>query len=164
MSPADSPPAPPTILHATTLARHRASGDWRGVLLRGPSGVGKSDLALRAMAAGWRLVADDRSLAFRSGAGLYARAPDTIAGLVEARGLGVAPVRYLALARIVLTIDCVEQANGLERVPEWDMVEIVGVRSPRLRLFAREASAVVKLGLALDLAERGFDSRLQERI
>ncbi len=157
-------PAAPTILHATTLARRTASQGWRGVLLRGRSGMGKSDLALRATAAGWRLVADDRSLVFRSGASLFARAPKTIAGLVEARGLGVLPVRHLALTQVVLAIDCVEQANGLERVPEWDMVDVVGVCLPCVGLFAREASAVVKLGMALDVAERRFDSRQQERI
>jgi serine kinase of HPr protein (carbohydrate metabolism regulator) len=116
------------------------------------------------MASGWRLVADDRSLVFRSGAGLFVRAPGAIAGLVEARGLGVLPVQRLAFVQLVLTIDCVEQANGLERVPEWDMVEVLGVRLRRVRLFAREASGVAKLGLALDVAERGFDSRHQERI
>jgi serine kinase of HPr protein (carbohydrate metabolism regulator) len=157
-------PAAPTILHATTVARRSASQGWRGVLLRGRSGVGKSDLALRAAAAGWRLVADDRSLVFRSGAGLFARAPQTIAGLVEARGLGVLPFRRLAFVQVVLAIDCVEHANGLERVPEWDMVDIFGVCLPRMGLFAREASAVAKLGMALDVAERRFDSRLQERI
>jgi serine kinase of HPr protein (carbohydrate metabolism regulator) len=159
MSEADAPSASP-ILHATTLARRSTSYGWRGVLLRGRSGVGKSDLALRAAAAGWRLVADDRSLMFRSGAGLFARAPKTIAGLIEARGLGVLPLPPLAFAQVVLTIDCVEEANGVERTPEWDMVDILGVCLPRIDLFACEASAVAKLGLALDVAERRFDSRL----
>ncbi len=162
MSQADRPSqATPTILHATCLARRNAvRGCWRGVLLRGRSGVGKSDLALRAMTAGWRLVADDRSLVFRSGAGLFARAPKTIAGLVEARGLGVLPVRHLGFVQVALAIDCVEEANGLERAPEWDMVEILGICLPRIGVFAREASAVAKLGLALDVAELNFDSRL----
>jgi len=159
-----SPQAAPTVLHATTLARRSASKGWRGVLLRGRSGVGKSDLALRADAVGWRLVADDRSLVFRSGAGLFARAPTTIAGLVEARGVGVIPMRRMAFVQLVLAIDCVEQANVLERVPEWDMVDIIGVCLPRIGLFPCEASAVAKLGMALDVAERRFDSRLQERI
>jgi serine kinase of HPr protein (carbohydrate metabolism regulator) len=112
------------------------------------------------MTAGWRLVADDRSLVFRSGAGLFARAPKTIAGLVEARGLGVLPVRHLGFVQVALAIDCVEEANGLERAPEWDMVEILGICLPRIGVFAREASAVAKLGLALDVAELNFDSRL----
>jgi len=164
--PSSSPPssAAPTVLHATTVARRSASAGWRGVLLQGRSGVGKSDLALRAATADWRIVADDRSLVFRSGAGLFARAPKTIAGLVEARGLGVLPIRRLEVVQVVLVIDCVEQANRLERVPEWDMVEILGVCLPSIGLFAREASAVAKLGMALDVAERRFDSRFQERI
>ncbi len=164
MSVSTPPPLAPTVLHATALARRSPSLGWRGVLLRGPSGVGKSDLALRAAAAGWRLVADDRSLVFRSGGHLFARAPATIAGLIEARGLGVLPARTLACARLVLAIDCADDANGLERVPEWDMVDILGAQLHHATLFAREASAVVKLGLALDVAERRFDSRLQARI
>ncbi|MEG0819600.1 MAG: serine kinase, partial [Brevundimonas sp.] len=45
-------------LHATAVARYSPAG-WRGVLIQGPSGVGKSDLALRLIGQGWRLVADD---------------------------------------------------------------------------------------------------------
>jgi serine kinase of HPr protein (carbohydrate metabolism regulator) len=127
--------------------------------------VGKSDLALRATAQSvWRLVADDRSLVFRSGAGLFARAPETIAGLIEARGIGVMPTRRLAFAQLVLVIDCVADPNGLERVPEWDMVSLLGVRLQRFGLFAREASALAKLGLAMDASERRFDRSFQERI
>ena len=61
------------------------------------SGAGKSDLALRALQAGWRLVADDYALVWRSGEGLWARAPETIVGRIEARGLGVVPEPALGL-------------------------------------------------------------------
>jgi serine kinase of HPr protein (carbohydrate metabolism regulator) len=78
------------IRHAGLIA-HRVAGTWRGALVEGPSGVGKSDLALRALDQGFVLVADDRTLVFVSGGELYGRAPDALAGLVEARGLGVLP-------------------------------------------------------------------------
>ena len=45
-------------IHATAVARHTPAG-WRGALIQGPSGVGKSDLALRLIGQGWRLIADD---------------------------------------------------------------------------------------------------------
>ena len=72
------------MVHATVIAKWR-DGVWRGVLLFGASGAGKSDLALRALEAGWRLVADDYALAWRSGDSLWARAPETIESRIEAR-------------------------------------------------------------------------------
>ena len=59
------------------------------MLLRGPSGAGKSDLALRLIEAGARLIADDQTELAREGKTVIARAPARIAGLIEARGLGI---------------------------------------------------------------------------
>jgi hypothetical protein len=61
----------------------------RGVLILGDSGAGKSDLALRLIDAGAKLVADDRTELYLARGRLCARAPKTIAGLIEVRGLGV---------------------------------------------------------------------------
>ena len=49
------------LLHANCVAQE-VNGNWRGILLRGPTASGKSDLSLRFLAAGWRLVADDQSV------------------------------------------------------------------------------------------------------
>ncbi len=138
---------PATILHATTLASRR-SGEWRGVMLWGASGVGKSDLALRAMAAGWSLVADDRTLVWRSGAGLYGGAPRTLEGLVEARSLGVLPTRVRRMAQLTLVVNCTADRTDLERVPVEERVNVLGANLPCVRLFALEASALAKLTLA----------------
>lgn len=71
-------------VHATTIAI-----DGAGVLLRGPSASGKSDLALRLIDDGARLVADDRTvLALRDGI-VEASAPPSIRGKIEVRGLGI---------------------------------------------------------------------------
>ncbi len=139
--------APATILHATTIASRRG-GEWRGVMLLGPSGVGKSDLALRAMAAGWRLVADDRTLVWRSGGGLYGRAPPSLHGLVEARSLGVLPTCVRQMAQLSLAVNCAPDPATLERVPEEETVNVMGATLPCVRLFALEASALAKLTLA----------------
>ena len=76
------------ILHAGLIAA-RIAGFWRGVLIEGPSGSGKSDLALRALSQGFRLVADDRVVVWASGGRLFGRAPEILNGLIELRGLGV---------------------------------------------------------------------------
>lgn len=71
-------------LHATTVAF-----GGRGLLILGPSGSGKSGLALQLMAIGGELVADDRTLVSRQGSELMAACPPTLSGLIEARGLGI---------------------------------------------------------------------------
>ena len=135
------------IRHAGLLALRRA-GDWCGVLIEGPSGSGKSDLALRALDAGWSLVADDRTLLWTCGARLYGRAPDPIAGLIEARGLGVLATPARAFARVCLVVNCTP-IEAVERLPDEATTTLLGVRLPLIRLTALEASAPAKLSRAL---------------
>ncbi len=135
-----TPSAP--VLHATLLARLN-QGDWRGVLLRGPSGVGKSDLALRMIADGWWLVADDRVLVWSDGGRIYGRAPTALAGLLEHRGQGVASQdRWRAWSQIHLCIDCLAPGDDLERVPDPGVLTVLGTPLPLARVAPREASAV----------------------
>ena len=130
----------PAPTHATTVARWIPATGWTGVLITGPSGSGKSDLALRLIGRGWRLVADDYSHVFASAGTLYATTPATIAGRIEARGLGIVTVAHLGLARLVLAVDCVAQPP--ERLPEAETVRVAGLDLPRLRVIARHASVV----------------------
>jgi serine kinase of HPr protein (carbohydrate metabolism regulator) len=133
------------VLHATLVAR-LVGGDWRGVLLRGPSGVGKSDLALRLLGDGWWLVADDRVLAWTDGGCLYGRAPGVLSGLVELRGQGVVPVdRVRRWAAITLCVDCVAPGVELERTPEPQFAAVLGVMVPAVRIIATDASAVSRI-------------------
>lgn len=134
-------------MHAGLIALSTPSG-WAGVLIEGPSGSGKSDLALRAMAHGFRLVADDRVLLWASGGTLFGRAPDVLFGLMEARGLGVGPVAALRLTRVALVVDCVA-AGAVERLPEHAFAEREGVSVPLLRLWPFEPAAPLKLHRAI---------------
>lgn len=138
---------PPLIRHAGLIARREPCG-WRGVLIEGPSGDGKSDLALRAIEAGWSLVADDRVLVWRSGDALYGRAPDTLAGLIEIRGLGVVAAPFRRFVEICLLARCV-QKEGIQRSPDAVSETVSGVALPVIALAALEASALAKLGQAL---------------
>ena len=144
------------IVHATAVARWR-NGLWRAALLFGPSGAGKSDLALRAIQAGWRLVSDDYAVVWRSGGGLWARAPETIEGRIEARGLGVLPEPALGFAQAVLAVKC--ELGQIERLPEPEVVHVAEVAIPCVRLRALDASAVTKLERALSTRALGAATR-----
>jgi HPr kinase/phosphorylase len=132
----------PLLVHATAVAVEGGA-----VLLRGPPGSGKSDLALRLIDAGAVLVADDQTELRRDGAGVVARAPAAIAGLIEVRGLGLVGVPTTAEAPVVLLVDLVA-ATAVERLPEHRFEEVLGVALPVIALAPFEASAAVKLRLA----------------
>lgn len=137
------------ILHAGLIAL-RLGGRWRGVLIEGPSGAGKSDLALRALSLGARLVADDRVLAWTDQGRLFGRAPETLAGLLEMRGLGIAPVEALPYAGIDLIVACAPDPGAVERLPEPETAERLGVALPLRRLWPFEPAAPLKLIAALE--------------
>ncbi|MSO71949.1 MAG: serine/threonine protein kinase [Alphaproteobacteria bacterium] len=140
-----------TLIHATAVA-DPASG--RAVLLRGPPGSGKSDLALRLIDRGWRLVADDQ-VAIEARAGrLIAGPPAAIVGRIEARGLGIIALPHMDEAMVVLVIDLVAR-DGIERLPEPERCALSGVDLPLLRLAPFEASAVAKVRLAAEAAGGG---------
>ena len=137
-------------VHATCVAL-RLGRRWHAALLRGPSGAGKSDLALRLLDEGARLVADDRTeLAVRGGR-LIARAPATIAGLIEVRGQGIVGLpraRLAPTAEVALLVDLVAPAR-VERMPAPAREAVLGIDLPVLALAPLEASAAAKLRLAL---------------
>jgi serine kinase of HPr protein (carbohydrate metabolism regulator) len=129
----------PETLHADAVARWTSAG-WRGVLITGASGAGKSDLALKLIGRGWRLVSDDYSHVWVSGGAAWATAPERIAGLIEARGLGILAVPARLTARIGLVVACVE--GSVERLPEPAAQRIAGLEVRTLSLDPRHASAV----------------------
>lgn len=132
------------VRHAGLIAL-RQDGFWRGALIEGPSGVGKSDLALRALDAGFQLVADDRVTTFVSGGRLYGKAPESLAGLIEIRGLGVAPQPALAFCEIALVVRCVTAPEAVERLPDPRSEPILGIPVPVFDLWPREPSAPSKI-------------------
>ncbi|MFI5032943.1 MAG: HPr kinase/phosphorylase [Reyranellales bacterium] len=139
-----------TFVHATSVAI-RVKSRWRAVLLRGPSGSGKSDLALRLIEAGGRLVADDQTHLARRGRSLVATPPPPLAGMIEARGVGIVRLQrnqVLAQARVALLVDLVPP-DRIERLPEPQTETLIEITVPRLDLAPFEVSAVQKLCLAL---------------
>lgn len=134
----------PEVRHGGLIAQ-RQDGLWRGVLVEGPSGVGKSDLALRALDAGFRLVADDRVVAFAAGGRLYGKAPETLAGLIEVRGLGVVAAATIPFCEIALVVRCVASPDAVERLPDPRFETILGVAVPAFDLWPREPAAPAKI-------------------
>ena len=125
-----------------------------GVLLLGESGKGKSDLALRLVERGAQLVTDDRcEISARDGA-LYARAPKSLAGLIEVRGAGIVALPFATEARIALAVEMMEEGY-VPRMPQPEKYmappEIViqeHERPPLIWLAPFEASAPAKVAIA----------------
>ena len=128
-------------LHATTVAI-----DGRGVVIEGPSGSGKSDLALRLIDRGAKLVSDDRSLLVRAGNGLVARAPERLTGRIEVRGVGIATVPHVADAPVELLVSLDETPP---RLPERRRRSIAGIEVRTLAIDPRAASAPIAVEIAL---------------
>jgi HPr kinase/phosphorylase len=117
-------PSISTNIHASVVAL----GSQRGVLIKGASGTGKSLLALRLMAYGAQLVADDRVDLSVEGGQLIARAPPQIAGRIEAREVGLLQADPMPRARIILCANLDEIET--ERLPEQRKDRVLGVELP----------------------------------
>jgi len=130
-------------VHATTIDL-----DGQGVMLLGPSASGKSDLGLRLIDAGARLVADDRTDLTVSGDAVLASAPEELAGRMEVRGIGIVAMAAVAETRLALIVELVD-AKDVQRLPEPETMEVLGVTLPLVRLSAFEVSAPAKVRTAL---------------
>ena len=148
----------PVRVHATTIAIAGCAA-----IIRGASGAGKSDLALRCLMMApnglihhpVHLVADDYTELFDRDGLLFARAPEQISRLLEVRGLGIIDLEATCEAEVVLVVDLVEAAE-LTRLPDPSakVLLVQDVRVPVLRLSTSEPSAPAKLLLALDYVRR----------
>lgn len=127
-------PGAPRTLHATAAAR-----DGAGVLLLGPSGSGKSDLAFRLITAGFTLIADDQVI-IQAG---EASPPPRLEGLLELRGLGIVRLPWRK-APLVLAARLAPDARLPEpsRLPDLDL--------PVINIDPSAASAPQRIALALD--------------
>lgn len=141
----------PTQIQATVVALRRG-GDWSGVALTGPSGVGKTSLALRLMAQGWQLVADDGALIWASGGQLWARAPRATSSLIEARGLGLVSMPHRDVCRLALAVSL--GLDEPERMPDPAHEIWLGLPVRTLAVQGRAAAAPRIVALALAEAVR----------
>jgi HPr kinase/phosphorylase len=143
------PPGPQPKPGAGQVQVHGSAVALAGiaVLLRGAPGSGKSDLTLRLIDGGARLVADDRVDLTLSGGIILASAPPALRGLLEIRGLGIVRLEVEAMVPLGLVID-LAPGVAMERIPDPAECRYLGVRLPLLRLDPASASAAAKVRLA----------------
>lgn len=117
------------------------------MLIEGPSGAGKSDLALRLIDRGATLISDDYTLLTRSGTALIASAPETIAGRIEVRGLGIVSVEHIDGVPVGLVVRLTDSPDRMP--PDGDARRIAGIALREVAIDPRSASAPIKVELAL---------------
>jgi HPr kinase/phosphorylase len=116
--------APDILCHASAVAV-----EGRGVLIKGAAGSGKSTLSLQLMSLGADLIADDQTLLRLERGEVWATAPQTIAGLIEARGVGILRARHTdAAIALVVDLDLAEK----DRLPLLHTVTVLGHSFPCL--------------------------------
>jgi serine kinase of HPr protein (carbohydrate metabolism regulator) len=142
-------PTPGPRLSAETLHASAVAAEGRAVLITGPSGSGKSDLALRLLDRGFTLVSDDQTTVKRDGDRLLASPPPTIAGKLEIRGIGIVEMDNLTDMPVALIVELT--MDQIQRMPDDSRERpILGVSLPIVTIDAMTASAPSKVALALD--------------
>jgi HPr kinase/phosphorylase len=135
-------PVKSKLLHATAVAIN-----GYGVLITGPSGSGKSDLALRMIDRGAKLVSDDAvAVIIEQDMPVLSAAPN-IEALLEIRGIGIQTVPSIGSAPLRLVVELTEK---IERMPTDHVISAIeGYDTPCVKLNPFEPSAPIKLEYAL---------------
>ncbi|SNS88220.1 HPr kinase/phosphorylase [Tropicimonas sediminicola] len=133
-----------TLVRASCVAM-----DGRALLILGGSGSGKSSLALDLVGLGATLVSDDGTFLERRGDILLASPPDSIAGRIEARHIGILSLPFASEARVILAIDLDREET--DRLPPLREITLMGQTIPLLHRPPRPVSAS---GLLQCLLER----------
>lgn len=130
-----------TNIHATLV-----SYDNKGILLMGPSGSGKSDLALRLITDyKAKLVADDRVDLFEKNKHLYGCSPQNIFKKLEIRGLGIAELSAKKETPINLCVELCINRKDIERIPDTQYVEFLGFSVEKINLYPFDCSTTCKI-------------------
>ncbi|MBC33986.1 MAG: aldolase [Rickettsiales bacterium] len=129
--------------HATSVVLEDA-----GLMIAGPSGIGKSDLALRLIDSGATLISDDITICKKIGNELKLFAPKKTRGLLEVREIGIINVPYVENVRLLSIV--ILNMNNLERMPNERFKTIKGIKVPIFGLHGNHPSAVIKIKVKLN--------------
>jgi serine kinase of HPr protein (carbohydrate metabolism regulator) len=133
-------------VHGTSV-----SIDGDGVLFRGPSGSGKSDLALRMINYGAQLVSDDQVCLTRRNDNIFMSSPPTIRNSMEVRGIGIVNTIAQKEAPLLLVLN-MSPNNAASRMPIWQLCTFLDIKVPAVEFAPFEISAHLKVKLAINLA------------
>lgn len=158
-----------TLIHGVFLNIY-----GKGVVIKGDSGIGKSEIALELIKRGHLLIADDAIELYHIGQGIVGKAPLVLKNLLEIRGIGVIDVSKMFGVASVLPKDNVEMIIQLERwlpskeytrigMEEDDVTEeILSVRVPKIVVpvtGGRSMSAIIEAAVMnMQLKDSGYDS------
>src|SRR3954447_19968155 len=132
-SPVGGPRLSAETVHASSVAT-----EGKAVLITGPSGSGKSDLALRLLDRGFSLVRDDQTIVKRDGDRLLASPPSNIAGKLEIRGIGIIDMDHLSGLPVALIVELT--SSDIQRLPDDSRERpILGVKLPLITIDAMTA-------------------------
>lgn len=134
-------------IHASCVA-------WKnqGIILLGKSGSGKSDLALRLIDRGARLVSDDQVIVKKQSGVLYASPPENLRGMLEVYGLGIFRVETIQDTVLKLAVSLCER-NAIERLPYPECYECLGIAIPHIPISPLDISAALKIEMAIAALE-----------
>ena len=121
---------------------------WRnkGILFRGKSGSGKSELALKFIEnKNAVLVADDVVALKTRQNKLWGYAPENIRGLLEIRNVGISRYEFASEAEVSLLVNLVQYKENLERLPKNKTENILGVEIPAIDLYAEDTTILEKI-------------------
>ncbi len=141
-------------MHGTAVAIEGADFPASAVLLRGFSGRGKSDLAVRLIHAGATLICDDQvTCKRRQDDKIMAESVASISGLLEVRGIGLLKYPVAPPTQLRLVVDLVPREE-VPRLPDRETVDILGVAITTLKLHAFDASTAAKIIKAIELVHK----------
>ena len=129
-------------IHGTLI-----SVDGKGVLLKGESGSGKSDLALRFIKnEKAKLVADDRVDIDISDNRVIGKAPLILKGKLEVRNIGIIEdVETINQVDVFLCVELVKNRECLDRLPQDEFEIILDKKIPKIKLYAFDCSTICKI-------------------
>lgn len=128
-------------IHATLISLNN-----QGILFIGESGSGKSDIALRfIMEKGAKLVADDRVCLEKTECNLWGSAPDNLKGLLEIRNVGIGQFDIKSKEQITLCVELCTNKEKLERLPEKEYIDFLGVSIRKIKLYPFDCSILCKI-------------------
>jgi HPr kinase/phosphorylase len=127
-----------------------------GVIIKGESGIGKSECALGLIERGYSLVSDDVTrVTLSDGSDVIGASPENTRGFMEVRGIGIINVQQLFGVKSIRThkkVDLVVSLRPWEEVKDVDRLgmdqqytEILGIRIPHMSIPVSPGRDVARL-------------------